>query len=86
MIPKILVAVVWLFAIGSFFVEAPWSAAGRWLFALLVVVHFIECAVFLPRLRQAPGPLARHLFGTLVFGFLHVRELPATSGAEPVGP
>ena len=63
--------------------------AGRWLFLalgvlcgvfwILVVVHAVECAVFLPRLRAAGGSLANHLVQTFLFGIAHVSTLP---GAE----
>ena len=39
----------------------------------LLIVHAIECLVFLPRLRAAGGSLGHHLVQTLLFGFLHVR-------------
>jgi uncharacterized protein YhhL (DUF1145 family) len=75
---KAAVGALWLLALASFFV-APASAAsgyGRGLFWLLVVVHALECAIFLPRLRAAGGSLASHLAQTFVFGVAHVRSLP----------
>jgi uncharacterized protein YhhL (DUF1145 family) len=78
------VGVVWILAIGSFFVATESAAAGlgRLVFWVLVVVHAIECGVFLPRLRNAPGPLTTHLFRTFLFGFLHVGSLAPRAGDE----
>jgi len=61
--------------------EAGLISFGRTLFWVLVVVHAIECLVFLPRLRRAPGSLASHLRQTFLFGILHVREIPASQDA-----
>ena len=78
--PKILLLGVWLlclFAVvgggGGFL------ALCRAVFWGMIAVHAIECLIFLGRLRRAPGPLAGHLARTLLFGFLHVRELPTGS-------
>ncbi len=49
---------------------------------VLVVAHGIECVVFMPLLRRAPGPLAGHLVQTFVFGDAHVREVRAAIGEE----
>ena len=71
------VAVLWLLCIAAFFVApaSTVSSFGRGLFWLLAVVHAIECAVFFPVLRKAPGPLLRHLLRTFVFGILYVRDV-----------
>jgi uncharacterized protein YhhL (DUF1145 family) len=80
--PRIAVLVLWLALLAAFLVSSsPLASVGRAVFVLLVVVHAIECVVFLPRLRKAPGSLAGHLLQTLVFGIVHVRELPAETGA-----
>lgn len=72
------VALLWLLALASFFVapSSTPSGIGRRLFGFLVVVHAVECAVFLPRLRAAGGSLAAHLAQTFAFGIVHVRTLP----------
>jgi hypothetical protein len=51
------VGVVWILAIGSFFVATESAAAGlgRLVFWVLVVVHAIECGVFLPSLAPRAG-------------------------------
>jgi uncharacterized protein YhhL (DUF1145 family) len=42
----------------------------------MLLVHGVECLVFLGRLRRGPGPLPGQLAQTLLFGYVHVRELP----------
>jgi uncharacterized protein YhhL (DUF1145 family) len=51
-------------------------ALCRAVFWIMIAVHGIECLVFLDRLRRGPGSLAGQLGQTMLFGFLHVRELP----------
>jgi uncharacterized protein YhhL (DUF1145 family) len=76
--PRIAVLVLWLALLASFLVsDSTLASVGRVVFFLLVAVHVVECLVFLPRLRRAPGSLASHLAQTFVFGIVHVRELPA---------
>jgi uncharacterized protein YhhL (DUF1145 family) len=81
--PKWVVLAAWL--LGALALLLPRDLAlvgfGRAIFWTLAIVHAIECAVFLPRLRRAPGSLASHLRQTFLFGILHVRELPAPQGA-----
>jgi hypothetical protein len=83
---KVIVVVVWLLFLSCFFVatSSTVSFLGRMGFWLMAVTHVVECAVFLPRLRRAQGSLASHLLGTLLFGFLHVRDVRApTAQAAP---
>ena len=61
--------------------ESAIAGFGRGIFWLLAAVHAVECLVFLPRLRRAPGSLAGHLRQTFLFGILHVRDLPPSQGA-----
>ncbi len=65
---KPVVAALWLLCIVAFFVapESTLSMLGQGVFWFLVVVHAIECAVFLPLLRKLPGPLGRHLLPVIV--------------------
>lgn len=78
--PRIAVLVLWLVILSSFLVsDSALASVGRALAGLLVVAHILECLIFLPRLRRAPGSLATHLAQTLVFGIVHVRELPRAS-------
>lgn len=81
---KALVGAAWLFAVGSFFVSAESTAAGygRLLFWLLLLVHAVECVVFLPRLRAARGSLAANVLQTLLFGMVHVRGLETQRGGS----
>lgn len=80
--PKWVVLVAWLLGAASLLLprEVALVGLGRAIFWTLAVVHAIECLVFLPRLRRAPGSLASHLRQTFLFGILHVRELPASQG------
>jgi len=77
------VLAAWGLGVLSFLMPADGGllAFGRTIFWVLVVVHAIECLVFLPRLRRAPGSLASHLRQTFLFGILHVREIPASQDA-----
>jgi len=81
--PKWVVLGAWLLGALSFLGprEGGLLGFGRTIFWVLVVVHAIECLVFLPRLRRAPGSLASHLRQTFLFGILHVREIPASPDA-----
>jgi len=81
--PKWVVLGAWVLGALSFLGprELGLVSFGRTIFWLLVVVHAIECLVFLPRLRRAPGSLASHLRQTFLFGILHVREIPASQDA-----
>ena len=77
MTPKIIVGIAWLFGLLSLLMGGGslW-AVGRFVFWILVVVHAIECIVFLPRLRAAGGSLGNHLVQTFLFGIAHVQTLP----------
>ena len=76
---KLVVLGLWALCFGSFFL-APDSVAsriGRVVFWLMVAAHLVECAVFLPALRRAPGALPAHLLKTFALGFAHLREVQA---------
>ena len=74
---KIGVLVAWIFGFACFFVggESTVAVFGRYLFWFLLVAHAIECVVFLPVLRKAPGDLSTHLIQTMLFGVVHVGPL-----------
>ena len=78
---KTVIACVWLFALGSFLIGTHTQLAGigRITFWGLCVAHAIECIVFLPKLKKAPGPLGHHLWQTFLYGFFHVWSLPTAS-------
>jgi uncharacterized protein YhhL (DUF1145 family) len=78
---KLAVIALWLVAAASFLLPEGSSLAywGHRLFFGLVIVHAIECLVFLPRLRAAGGSLANHLWNTFVFGVVHVHTVPRTA-------
>ena len=78
---KAAVIALWVACIAAFFFPATSTLAflGQRLFWGLVIVHAIECVVFLPKLRGAGGSLANHLAQTMVFGFLHARNLGGDS-------
>lgn len=74
---KLAVAALWIACLAAFLLPdtSPLATPGRRLFVALVVVHAIECLVFLPRLRAAGGSLGHHLVQTMLFGIVHVRTL-----------
>jgi uncharacterized protein YhhL (DUF1145 family) len=77
--PKIGLLVVWLLCAAGFVVatDSMFATAGRFVFWLMLAAHVLEFVLFSARLRQAPGSLPAHFFNTLVFGVLHIRDLPA---------
>ena len=60
-------------------VDSTLAWVGRAVFWILLVAHAAECLVFLPRLRDAGGSLPGHIGQTMLFGVLHIRELPKQS-------
>ena len=81
---KAVVLIVWLLFFSCFFVAtgSTVSLLGRLGFWLMATIHMVECAVFLPRLGSAPGSLFDHLLRTLLFGFLHIREVRSLTTQE----
>ena len=80
---KAAVFAVWVLCALAFLgpSDSRLAGAGQKLFWVLVVVHAVECAIFLPKLRRAPGSLAHHLAQTFLYGIVHVRSLPGESGS-----
>ncbi len=79
-IGKAIVGATWLLATACFFPPLESSALGgfgRSLFAVLAIVHAIECIAFLKVLKQSPRPLAGELWHTFLFGIVHVSALRA---------
>jgi uncharacterized protein YhhL (DUF1145 family) len=74
---KAAVIALWIACLAAFFLPESSSLAvpGQRLFWGLVIVHAIECVVFLPRLRRAGGSLAHHLVQTMIFGVFHARSV-----------
>ena len=73
---KAVVVALWIACIASFFLPASTvTLMGQRLFWGLVIVHAIECVVFLPKLRRAGGSLANHLVQTMIFGLFYARGL-----------
>ena len=74
---KYAVLVLWAACLAAFFLPAtsPFAVPGQRLFWGLMIVHAIECVVFLPRLRRAGGSLAHHLVQTMIFGMFHARSV-----------
>lgn len=77
-ITRIALLVVWLLLLAAVLLPGthPMQTAAHWLFWILIVAHAIECVLFLPRLRKAPGSLAGHLWNTMLFGIFHIKTLP----------
>ena len=89
--PKGVLLVVWLLCAAGFAivpdpaVEPTAANLARWAryaFFLMAAAHVVEFGLFFSRLKSAPGSLASHVLNTLVFGLLHVRDLPANSEQE----
>ncbi len=79
---KIIVGVIWLWSVLCLLAPSlPLASVGGFVFWILVVVHAIECAVFLPRLRRAGGSLGHHLVQTFLFGIAHLSTLRAEAEA-----
>ncbi len=82
---KAIVGAVWFLAlVGTVFASSTLASLCRFVLAVLVVAHVLECVVYLPKLRRAHGSLAGHLWHTFLFGIAHLRTLP--SGEEAAGP
>ena len=73
---KAVVIALWIACIACFFLpESSLTSMGQRLFFGLVIVHAIECVVFLPKLRRAGGSLGSHLAQTMIFGLFYARGL-----------
>ncbi len=83
-VPKIVVVVTWLWAVLSLLAggDSGLVTIGYWTFWILLGVHAIECAIFLPKLKAAGGSLPAHLAQTLVFGILHANALAPRAEEE----
>ena len=79
--PKIALSLVWVWSALCLLAPLPARGLGQATFWIMVVVHAVECAVMLPRLRSAPGPLSHHLVQTFLFGLFHWRKLPSVGEA-----
>ena len=77
----------WILSACGFVVATDSAAAGvaRFVFWAMFAIHIVECGVFLPKLRNAPGGLGGHLVRTFVFGVGHIRELPEASSGTAGG-
>lgn len=75
---KIILVVVWLLCVASFFVQMPWilNAIFYWLTVFLVVAHSIECVVFYKRVMKADGNKLIHFIQVFLFGVVHAETLP----------
>jgi len=81
--PKVVLLIVWLLCIVSFFLPADFTSAslGRAVFWLMGIAHVIECIAFRKVLESAPGTLGHNLVQTLIFGVLHIREVRDATGS-----
>jgi len=77
-VARIVLLVVWLLALATVLLPIvhPLANVGRWLFWVLLFAHLIECVLYWPRLRAAPGSRLGHVVNTLLFGIVHVKSLP----------
>ncbi len=78
-LPKVAVLVGWVVMAAGFLAPAGSLLArvGPPLFLLTAAIHAVEVVVFRRRIREGRGGPLRHVLGTLVFGFFHVREIEA---------
>ncbi|RMF86562.1 MAG: DUF1145 domain-containing protein [Nitrospirae bacterium] len=78
-LPKVAVLVGWaVMAAGFLAPEGSLLArAGPPLLGATAAIHALEVLVFRERIRRGRGGPLRHVLGTLVFGFFHVREIEA---------
>lgn len=75
-----MIGAAWLFATACFFPPLETSTAGgfgRSLFAVLAIVHGVECIAFLGVLRKSGRPLLSELWQTFLFGIVHVSRVRA---------
>ncbi len=73
---------VWVYGLLAFFVPLPLGVVASWAVIFMVVVHAVECVVFLPRMKAAGGSLAGHIVQLMIFGVFHANTLPEAP-AEP---
>ena len=81
---KAALVVAWLLCAAGFVVvpDSTLAALARYAFGLMLTAHVIEYLLFFPRIKQAPGASLTHFFNTLVFGLVHIRDLPPVREAD----
>ena len=81
---KIGVIATWLVgAVGFLFPpDSTFGQLGRLLFALLTIVHAIECGLFYSTLKRTGRPLGLELLNTMFFGVIHFTEAKALAEAR----
>lgn len=86
---RIVLAVLWVILAACFLVDpeaSSWVAAGRTLFAVLVIAHAAEFLYFRRTLQRVGGSMAHHLVQVLLFGVVHVQLARFEAGEIPAGP
>ena len=70
---KALVIVIWVACITNFFLPFPgnWETILKYLFYLIVVVHLVETAIFLPRILKSDEARPAALVKSFVYGLFH---------------
>ena len=48
----------------------------HWVLIILPVAHLIECIIFKKRIEAAAGDTKKHYFQVLLFGAIHIMNLP----------
>ena len=81
---KIGVIATWLVGAAGFLFspETTFGQLGRLLFALLTVVHSIECFLFYSTLKRTGRPLGFEVLNTMFFGVIHFTEAKALAEAR----
>jgi uncharacterized protein YhhL (DUF1145 family) len=76
---KAAVIAAWIWGLASFFVApaSPITMWGRLIFYILLVAPAAEFAIFLTKLKVAPGSLGENISKTMIFGAFHLNEINA---------
>ena len=81
---KIGVIATWLVGAAGFLFppDSTFGLAGRLLFALLTIVHAIECMLFYSTLKRTGRPLGFEVINTMFFGVIHFTEAKTLAVAD----
>ena len=79
LIAKIVTAIAWIAIIFNWIspVGGQMQSVLHYSGIFLIVAHFIEMLVFLPKAKQAGGNIALHAVQLFLFGYAHNLELDA---------
>ena len=72
---KIVLIVFWLVLLSGFIIDSPIAPFGRWAATVMFLVHLVEALAYRGALAKAPGSMGHNIVQTVIFGFLHIREV-----------